>query len=285
MLATALGAVLAAVSQLTDVPVVVGPFPPAAPPVAVLAAPVPTVAEEIDAALAEIEQPQLPWTPGELPLLGAPDIGILSSIAVGRPNRGLLLNAAQLRPGPGYQIVEPERAWGTTETIAALRVVLFRLYREDPMAPELYVGQLSRKTGGWLKRHKSHQSGRDVDLGLPYRDGSHWYLKATRENLDVERTLQLVRLLLQTERIEYIFADRSIIAMLQEQAEALGLDEAERAQLFYDRAHAPEGALRHAWGHSTHLHVRFYSPLAEARGQQLYPQLTRLGLVPRARYY
>jgi murein endopeptidase len=245
----------------------------------------PTLREELNAALYELDPSPLALTPAELALLAREQVVKLGSIAVGAPHRGVLLNAVQMPEGDGYDLVDAARSWGTLETIVTLSLVLERLHREDPDAPVLQVGQLSSQRGGWLKRHKSHQTGRDVDLGLYYLDGVHWYAKATASNLDVPRTFKLVSTLVDTELVEYVFADRSIIQMLREHAQSLGTSAEQLERLFFDRAAAPDGALRHAWGHSTHLHVRFKSPRAEARGQQLSQRLAALGLVAKRRWY
>jgi murein endopeptidase len=238
----------------------------------------------LDAALNELEPGALAGTATELATLARDEVGQLGSIAIGLPHRGVLLNAVQMPEGEGYDLVDAAHSWGTLETIVTLSLVLERLHREDPSAPVLQVGQLSSERGGWLKRHKSHQTGRDVDLGLFYLDGVHWYAKATASNLDVARTFKLVSMLVDTELVEYVFADRSIIQMLREHAQSLGTSAQQQQRLFYDRAASPDGAVRHAWGHSTHLHVRFKSPRAEARGQQLSQRLAALGLIAKRRW-
>jgi murein endopeptidase len=251
------------------------PIPPPPPP--------PTLQDELSSALSELE-PNALSNPSELASLGRDQVALLGSIAVGPPHRGVLLNAVQMPEGDGYDLVDAAHSWGTLESVVTLSLVLERLHRADPTAPVLQVGQLSSERGGWLKRHKSHQTGRDVDLGLYYLDGVHWYVKGTASNLDVPRTFRLVSTLIDTDRVEYVFADRSIIALLREYAQSLGVSLEQEQRLFYDKAAAPEGALRHAWGHSTHLHVRFKSPRAEARGQQLSQRLATLGLIARRRW-
>jgi penicillin-insensitive murein endopeptidase len=234
--------------------------------------------QELAAALDELEPNPMGDSQAELMQLRREDVPRLGSIAIGLPHRGRLVNAVQMPEGDGYDLVDAAHSWGTLESVLTLTLVLQRLHRDDPQAPVLQVGQLSRQSGGWLKRHKSHQTGRDVDLGLFYRDGSHWYARANAGNLDVVRTYKLVSMLLETEQVEYIFLDRSLIALLRDHAQAQGLGLDALRRMFYDKADAPEGALRHAWGHSTHLHVRFKSPRAEARGQRLAPRLAALGL-------
>jgi hypothetical protein len=94
-----------------------------------------------------------------------------------------------------------------------------------------------------------------------------------------------VNTLLDTGRVEYIFADRSVLRWLEQRADQLGIDPERRGQLFYDAVTAPDGVLRHAWGHRTHLHVRFKSVLAEQRGRQLAQRLITLGLLAPRKYY
>lgn len=278
------GALLCALIATTVAPSDPGPFP--LPVEAPLASPLPpppepTLRDELDAALGELE-PRL--FAGTTTLLSHDEVAKLGSVAVGLPHRGVLVNAVQMPEGEGYDLVDAAHSWGTLESIVTLSLVLERLHREDPQAPVLQVGQMSSEHGGWLKRHKSHQNGRDVDLGLYYRDGVHWYLKATADNLDVARTFKLVSMLVDTHQIEYVFLDRSIIELFREHAQSLGLSDEEQQRLFYDKALAPEGALRHAWGHNNHLHVRFKSPRAEARGQQLSQRLAALGLIAKRRW-
>ncbi|HTM45206.1 MAG TPA: penicillin-insensitive murein endopeptidase [Polyangiaceae bacterium] len=243
-----------------------------------------SLADEVNVALLQLEPPLSGWPAAPEQLLPV-EIEALGSMAVGKPNRGALFNAVQLPTGAGYEITDRDRAWGTTESVATLAAVLAQLHGQDLTAPKLYIGQMSAEHGGFLKRHKSHQSGCDVDVGLYYRDGEHWYATATEQNLDVARTWNLVNALVDTGRIEYIFADRSILHWLEQQADRVGTDPERRRALFYDPVTAQDGVLRHAWGHRTHLHVRFKSVLAEQRGRQLAQRMISLRMIPPRKYY
>ena len=55
--------------------------------------------------------------------------------------------------------------WGTKLTIDAL-VAAFSTYGEAfPGAQKIRLGDISRRRGRKLKPHRSHQSGRDIDIG------------------------------------------------------------------------------------------------------------------------
>jgi murein endopeptidase len=281
------GALLCALIATTVTPHDAMPVRPMMEPADVAPAPpppVPSLLDELAGTLDELEPVPFEGSAAELAQLGRDEVSQLGSIAVGPPHRGVLLNAVQMPEGEGYDLVDAAHTWGTLESVVTLKLVLERFHREDPTAPVLQVGQMSQEHGGWMKRHKSHQTGRDVDLGLFYLDGVHWYQKATPENFDVARTFKLVSMLVETQSVEYVFADRSIIELLREYARFRGVSAEQQQRLFYDKAASPDGAIRHAWGHTTHVHVRFKSPRAEARGQQLNPRLATLGLFAKRRW-
>ena len=120
-------------------------------------------------------------------LLRAPTIHWRKSEAVGLPHAGRLRRGIQLpAEGETYFTWDPIREtkpnrgwrrWGTDRLIrTTLRVA--RLYmRENPGAPRLTIGDLSRPHGGNFGPqygelgHASHQNGRDIDIYYPRRDG------------------------------------------------------------------------------------------------------------------
>ncbi|MBI5104718.1 MAG: penicillin-insensitive murein endopeptidase [Solirubrobacterales bacterium] len=109
------------------------------------------------------------------------------SRALGRPNRGLLLNGVQLpSEGEWYRTWDPIlkrspnrgwRRWGTTRLLSVLEQVAAERALDDPAAPPLLIGDLSRPHGGAFGKrygglgHASHQNGLDADVYYPRRDG------------------------------------------------------------------------------------------------------------------
>ncbi len=184
------------------------------------------------------------------------------SISIGRANRGYLYNGVQMPPGPLWEVVAPEYAWGTRTAVTALARAIKEVNRIHPETPRLHVGHLSKRQGGWLRPHRSHQSGRDVDLGFYYLDGPHWYERATEDNLDVMRTWALLSALAKATPLEYVFVDRRLHPLLRAEAERVGEDEEFVTLMFDGQGPLVEPILRHARGHDDHVHVRFLSKLA-----------------------
>ncbi len=182
----------------------------------------------------------------------------VGSISIGRANRGYLFNGVQLEEDPLWHVVEPKFSWGTATTVAAIQTAIREVNRIYPGTPRLHVGHISKQRGGWLRPHRSHQSGRDVDIGFYYSQGSMWYKRATAENLDVARTWALLSALHKASPLEYAFVDRSLQPLLRQEAERVG-ESPQFVRDMFDGEHRGEPILRHARGHDDHLHVRFAS--------------------------
>lgn len=190
------------------------------------------------------------------------------SASIGKPNRGALRDGVQLTDAEHWEVVAEDHAWGTRESVANIIRAVHAVEARFPGGHKLHIGDLSREHGGRLYPHRSHQSGRDVDLGYYYLPGvrGHWYRHATPRTLDRERTWALLEALVADGGIEYLFMDRSVQRMLREHAASLGVDEARLDEIFQHGSHHPAPIVRHTWGHATHMHVRFVSAAACARG-------------------
>ncbi len=194
------------------------------------------------------------------------------SISVGRPNRGSLRHAVALPARSFWRIINPERAFATDETIRDLDAAVANVATAFPGSPPLGVGDLSRETGGYIRPHRSHQSGRDADVGYYYQGEHKWYTKASAENLDRPRTWQLLKALMSETDVEFVFMDRSIQHLLREYALSVG-EEPAFLDTVFQRSRQDETLVRHEYGHLTHFHVRFYSDQASARFQLLRRRL------------
>lgn len=201
----------------------------------------------------------------------------LGSVCFGRPNRGRLSNAVELRPGAGLSLMTDDRhSFGTAETVRTLRAALAEFRAAYPNAPDLKVGDLSRAQGGYLRPHRSHQLGVDADLGYFYTDEGKWYARARADNLDRELTWAFVKALIAQGGVEYIFMDRSVQALLRDYAIRQGEDPLWVLDLFEGPSHK-DTLIRHAYGHVTHFHVRFLDPSAQRVGRALEGRLRRPG--------
>ncbi len=219
------------------------------------------------------------WTDAEIDRAVKSDLGKLGSISLGAPNAGLLLNGVQAGETPFFKPVSPPGAFGTQETLDYLAAALKKVHEKFPDSPPLALGDISAAHGGHLKPHVSHQAGRDVDIGFFYRTRAEWYRRGNADNLDLERNWAFVRALVIETDVEMILLDNSIQDLLQKQARALGEDPAWIDSLFHG-APGQRAIVRHAPGHATHFHVRFYNPIAQETARRAYTHLVAHGLVP-----
>jgi murein endopeptidase len=203
----------------------------------------------------------------------------LGSASIGSPTRGSLWGGVEMKDSEGIQRTGAY-GWGTEMVVRSIERAVREVRRCHPGSPRLYVGDIARERGGWLRPHRSHQSGLDADIGYYYRTAAIWYQRATAENLDVARTWTLIRALIEGGNVEMIFMDLSVQQVLRAYLEALPERERPPADLF--ESPTRKGAIiRHTWGHATHFHVRFTDPAAVKLGQRLQGLLPRLPPPPR----
>ena len=214
------------------------------------------------------------------------DLAGLGSMSVGVPHGGFLVNGVQLPEDPRWKLADHGNTWGTQETVDYLSRSLAEVYREHPDSEPVYVGHISRKRGGRLSPHKSHQSGRDVDVGFFYRGRrARWYERGTLQNLDWPRMWLFVRSLIVDTDVYLIFLDRSLQRHLQNYAASIGEDRAWLSDIF--RGTGPTGLplIRHEPGHATHFHVRFHNPVAQETARRCYRTLVEKKIVPEPVHY
>jgi len=190
----------------------------------------------------------------------------------GTATRGGLLNAVHLPEDDRWTMVDSPHAWGTAETINYLVSAIDAVNEQFPGSHPLFIGDISRREGGYLAPHLSHQSGRDADVGYFYKTDPAWYVRATFQNLDRPRTWALIRALITRTDVRYIFLDRRVQRMLRQYAETIGENNAWLESIFHGSGNEPPIIL-HEPGHDTHLHVRFYNPVAEDTARHCYSAL------------
>ncbi len=209
----------------------------------------------------------------------------LGCMSLGSPSGGLLLNGMRMPESDRWELVDPAHAWGTRETIDYLTTAIDAVHAAFPNTPKLHIGHISGKNGGHLRPHISHQSGRDVDISFFYSDeSSGWYARARAKNLDVARTWAFVRALVIETDVEMILIDHSIQRLLREHALAKGEDPAWVHGLFAGGG-GRRAIIRHAPGHATHLHIRFFNPVAQETARRAYPFLVEAGRIKPPTYY
>src|SRR6478735_9971575 len=90
--------------------------------------------------------------------------------SVGAPWAGRLRDATELPEGDGYVRRRPWRMFGTKPTVEAIYHAVGRVREEFPAIHVIAIGDISAEQGGRISDHSSHQSGRDVDIGLIYNE-------------------------------------------------------------------------------------------------------------------
>jgi penicillin-insensitive murein endopeptidase len=208
--------------------------------------------------------------------------GAVGSISCGSVNRGALASGRAIADeGTGFVAPEPWRSrglrYGTDELVDLIERAARAVLRRYPGAP-LAVADLSAEHGGPVARHRSHQSGRDVDLvyfaidraGEPLPNDGHMPLfgvdgRATSAQspapapeiqerfFDLARNWALVQALATDPdvRVDRIFVSRRIRDWLLAYAAAAGVPEPVRVRV---RAvlSIPVGVE----AHNDHMHVR-----------------------------
>lgn len=209
------------------------------------------------------------WNPGMDPdrirvgdelrmVLRGPEV---PSESVGRANDGRLVNGEQLPPHRAYTIRNLNRAWGTNETIGAIVDGFDYMRRRFDTLPRVPVHDLSDQDGGEISDHRSHQSGRDADIGY-YHAGCRRdcaYRAVDPEDLDLERQWALLEYWIERDLVEYVFVDYEYQEVLYDWLAENGATREELREWFqYPRGRdVASGIIRHEPNHADHLHVRF----------------------------
>lgn len=224
--------------------------------------------------------PLLALSAAELEKLYKKDPVSVGPLALGTPNAGALVNGVPMPKSDKWFVQDPSCAWGTQETVDAIARVIAKVAAEHPGAPPLAIGHISAKRGGHLSPHKSHQSGRDVDLGYYHSPPKQYFIKGTEQNLDLERTYALIKTFVQETETDLILVDTAIQRLLVKYALSHGEDEAFVDQVFQVRGKHPRPYVRHARGHGNHVHVRFSSSIAQTLGRRAETFLKRDKVAP-----
>jgi len=288
--------IAAAVARRAAISSATQPGTPALATAALRTAPLPSVASGLGAAVATdpapLEPASCPPEPAlevrvaelppatELLRLVKEKPEALGSASLGSPTRGSLFGGVEMKDSEGI-LRAGAYGWGTERVIRSIERAVREVRRCFPGSPPVYVGDIARERGGWLRPHRSHQSGLDADIGYYYRTPATWYQHATAQNLDVARTWALVRALVEGGNVEMIFMDVSVQRLVQAHIATLPQGARPPEDLFESHA-KKDTIIRHAWGHATHFHVRFQDPAAVALGQRLADILPRFRAPRRA---
>ena len=199
------------------------------------------------------------------------DLASVGSVSVGFADLGRVINAVHVPEGAAWTCVRPDLAWGARETVDGLVAAFTAVHNEFPDSVPARLNHIGQRDGGWLRPHRSHQSGRDADIGFFYKRDVIPHGRVRREKLiDPARSWALVRALVTLADVQFVLVDRGIQAVLRKHALSIGEDPAWVDSLF----HGGRAALiQHARRHRDHFHVRFYAPRSQELGRRLQPLL------------
>jgi hypothetical protein len=201
---------------------------------------------------------------------GAPVRLIGHGQSLGAPWAGRLQHATALPPGDGYYLRRPERAYGTQTTIELTEQAIRETLDAFPDEHVLAIGDISIPSGGTISQHRSHQSGRDIDVGLFYLEKPAGYpasfIHADEDNLDCAATFKLLESFLATTDddggVQMVFLDFDVQGILYHWALDNGVSE-HRLERIFQYPHgrgSSDGIVRHEPNHDNHMHVRFKCP-------------------------
>lgn len=202
--------------------------------------------------------------------------------SVGTPTSGRLIGGARLADGAHLRIVPfyapGDARWGLESLVSLIDGAARAVRKKFPDAV-LSVGHLSRKGGGDIDRHASHESGRDADVGffvknhlgkpiysdhfVPFKgDGTAPTWPGAR--FDDARNWAFIEALVRNPRVRIsrVFVSSPIRARLLEHARKVGAPAAIRqraAQLMIQ----PSDSLPH----DDHFHVRIACPPGSSVGK------------------
>ncbi len=242
----------------------------------------PTEDDAGDVAEAEVETEDLPAPDGplytadvsdeELARMWKDELEKLGSISVGYVHEGRLINGQQFPTSEHWKVVDPPRTWASQETVDYLAAAIGKVKAQFPAAPPLRVNQMSSREGGHLRPHKSHQNGRDVDLGFYYPTAEPIRVRERERYIDVALNWALVRALITETDVQMILVDRRVIDVMYKHALEIGED---KAWLDSVMRRGANSIVRHARRHRDHFHVRFYNPRAQELGRRIVPLLAQ----------
>lgn len=182
------------------------------------------------------------------------------SVSWGTANRGRLYNGVAMQSVPGMRVRNVARAYGTKRSVQFLEAAAYDVRARWPDAPDIEVGDMSFRSGGRMRPHKSHTSGRDVDISYYHRGNVETGFRGMdAETFDAAKNWHLFKTLIDTNEVEYIFVDYRLQKVLFDYATSLGYTADELANIIQYPASAStnHATIRHARGHVDHFHIRF----------------------------
>ncbi|MDC0722127.1 penicillin-insensitive murein endopeptidase [Nannocystis bainbridge] len=183
-------------------------------------------------------------------------------LSIGKPNRGKLVRGVELPDRPDLYVKrKPDESFASTHTVMQTMAAITRFRHDSNFKGQVVIGGMSRARGGRFRPHKSHQSGRDVDIRLPVLRAAEGKRHITSADVDWKATWQLMRAFLDTGEVEYIFLEFALQKRIYKAARESGVSQ-EQIDAWLEWPKKIKGRsnkrvlIRHVEGHRTHMHVR-----------------------------
>jgi len=191
-------------------------------------------------------------------------VEVIQPGSIGACHKGSLVGGRNLDPDGDHQgigfVTAPSRKalWATKETISYVKKCAAEYRRKFPKGAPMNIGDLSKKNGGPLGNHLSHQSGRDVDIGYmtnPPQSRGYFNRNATRDNLDLPKQWAIVQCFLDNPDTMYIFLSHTV-----KDALLVYVNSHPKLKSKYGKYFRRLSILRPDNEHHSHMHVRFKCP-------------------------
>jgi LysM repeat protein len=197
----------------------------------------------------------------------------LGTVAVGTSEEGRIINSMPFPEGDdAWKVIIPESCWTTQETADAITSAAKQLHEWFPDGAPVRVGQVSKKDGGYLWPHISHQNGRDVDIGLFYPGPEPYRVKEREKVMDVAMNWAFVKAVLTHADVQFIFLDWRVQKVLYDYALKHGENKAWLDSLSNA---GKKSVFFHARKHRDHFHLRLYNPRAQELAHRLAPLMPK----------
>ncbi|PRP96578.1 penicillin-insensitive murein endopeptidase [Enhygromyxa salina] len=208
--------------------------------------------------------PAIPWTVNRFP---GPEIDPAwldipqGALSHGHPNRGRIKGEpCQLPEIPQLYTRRFDRiAHGSSHAIEVIVTAFANFRRDTGYAGEIFVGSISRPHGRRFPPHRSHQSGRDVDIRVPMLPWFNTMIDPPPEQIDWRATWALIDAFLATGEVSMIFLDHDLQRHLYYAAMSMGVSAEELDEIItWPLRSGTKGKkiVRHSKGHDGHIHVR-----------------------------
>ena len=178
----------------------------------------------------------------------------LRSRSTGHPGAGRISHPVQLPENEGlYHLRDPERSYVSSHAGMVLQNSIARFRLRSGYGGLVLIKDTSRRGGGPLFPHKSHQSGRDADIQLLLKENTTLYSAA---NVDWDANWSLLYSMVESDHIRYIFLSWPQQRLLYRAARRAGMKLKDLEPILEYPKRGRQSIIRDEQGHDTHFHVR-----------------------------